>query len=174
MSQLALIARPDGEVLIEAASVCNPFLLEYHYLGPLASARLWLASFTNDEIDQCQAWRWPTSRHLPADGSCLELSRWCIGPTAGKNAGSWFMARAVRLIRGAFPSVSLLVSYSELGKHTGALYKSCNWEAWPTHHSERWEQDGIGYASGHGSWDGITVQAPKMRWRLGLGEKETP
>jgi hypothetical protein len=79
-------------------------------------------------------------------------------------AGSWFMARAVRIIRDVSPGVEMLVSYSELGRHTGALYRSCNWQPWPTHHAVRYEADGVGYPSGHGSWDGVVVQSPKMRW----------
>jgi hypothetical protein len=167
-TQLSLEARPSNTVLVEAASVCNPFLEEHYYLGTLAHAQLWLATFTEDELTQCQAWRWPTSRNLPADQSVLELSRWCIGPAARRNAGSWFNARAMRIIRQSFPTVTTLVSYSELGKHEGGLYRASNWEAWPTHHAERFLRDGVGYPSGHGSWNGVDVEAPKMRWRYDL------
>ncbi len=167
--QQSLLARPVNQVVIETGTVCNPVLEQFHYLGPLRTARLWLAVFNKDEITQCQAWKWPTGRMLPSDGTLLELARWCITPSAEANAGSWFMARAVRLIRRTCPDVKRLISYSELGHHSGGLYRACNWDEWPTHHADRWRAtDGEGYPSGHGSWDGLTVQTPKLRWKYDL------
>jgi hypothetical protein len=55
--QGSLLERTEGEVLVEAASVCNPFLEEHHYLGALPVARLWLAAFTAGELVQVQAWK---------------------------------------------------------------------------------------------------------------------
>jgi len=164
--QLALFGRVVGAVCVESAAVCNPLLEGHHYLGPLTSARLWLALFDDEGLTQVQAWRWPTSRRITED--VLELSRWCIGPRSNRNAGSWFNARAVRIIKRTFPNIRQLVSYSELGKHDGGLYRASNWESWPTHHADRFALDGVGYRSGHGSWDGVTVQSPKMRWRIVL------
>lgn len=166
--QLSIQPRPIGEVVVESRQVCNPFLEVHHYLGRLSFASLWLALFDDDGLTQCQAWKPPTARLLPSDGTVLELARWCIGPRSKVNAGSWFNARAVRIIRQIFPAVRTLVSYSELGHHSGGLYRASNWEEWATHHADRYRTDGIGYPSGHGSWDGITTEAPKLRWRLDL------
>ncbi len=116
------------------------------------------------------AWRWPTARLLPADGTWLELARWCLTPEAGKNAGSRMMGWARRWIARNLPAVTTLVSYSDIVIHTGALYQASGWESAPTHHAERFDLDGIGYASGHGSWDGVNRQAPKRRWLVRLGE----
>ena len=162
MNQLSLLPRVSGAVTVSSPPECNALLSEYHYLGPVSSGVLWLGWYEQDELVQCQVYRHPSSRHI--DPTWLELSRWCIGPTAGRNAGSRFHAGAVRLIRSIRPDATTLVSYSELGRHTGALYRSCNWEPMPTHHAIRYEQDGQGYPSGHGSWDGVTTQQPKMRW----------
>ncbi len=146
-------------------AVANLVLAKFHYLGPIRAGRYVLGHHQRGELVQVQVWRWPTARLLPSDGSMLELSRWCITPMADKNAGSWFMSRAVRWLRRNAPQVMQLVSYSELGRHTGSLYRACNWQPWPTHHAERFNADGVGYPSGHGSWDGMRVEAPKMRWR---------
>lgn len=52
---------------------------------------------------------------------------------------------------------------------TGSLYKASGWQYAPTHHGERYDANGKGYPSGHGSWDGVTQQSPKHRWIYELG-----
>jgi hypothetical protein len=113
----------------------------------------------------CQLYRSPTARMMN-DPHRLELVRWCLTPAAGKNAGSRMMAWVARQLRRT--TYRQLISYSELGRHTGALYRASGWVPWPTHHANRYMENGVGYPSGHGSWDGVTVQRPKMRWRFEL------
>lgn len=137
----------------------------HHYLGPVASLRYGFAGWTDNVMVACMAWRWPTARMLPADGTWLELSRWCLTPAAGPNAGSRMMGWAARWLRRNAPHVTTGVSYSDpVHGHTGALYKASGWHYQPTHHGERFDLDGVGYPSGHGSWDGNTTQTPKHRW----------
>jgi len=144
----------------------NQALAENHYLGPYRGAGVRACICSHDRA-QFQIWATPTSRHLnEIDG--WELVRWCILPEAPRNAGSWFMGRVRRWLRSYANAPSVLVSYSELGHHDGALYKASGWSPWPTHHADRFMADGIGYPSGHGSWDGVNRQAPKMRWRIDL------
>lgn len=164
---LPLIAEP-GFGTGTTAEV-NPILHTFHYLGPVGGAikAILVNRSVLGEIDQCQVWKLPIARHLPSDGTWLELARWCI-VTDEKNAGSWFMGRARRWMRRNMPEVSTLVSYSELGRHSGGLYRASGWELKPTHHSERFHKDGIGYASGHGNWRGGARQAPKERWVIEL------
>lgn len=153
-----------------AASEVNPLLAQDHYLGTVSGARVCFAGWVDDTLVACQAYRWPTARMLPSDGSWLELSRWCLTPNAGKNAGSRMMRWAKGEIRKTFPAVTTLVSYSDpVHGHTGALYKASGWSYEPTHHGKRFDVDGIGYASGHGSWDGTTIQTPKHRWIYTIG-----
>jgi hypothetical protein len=143
----------------------NPLLSCEHYLGPVSSCRYAFAGWVDDELVACQVWRWPTARMLPSDGSWLELSRWCLTPDAGRNAGSRMMAWAARWLRRNASGVTTLVSYSDpVHGHTGALYKASGWAYTPTHHGDRYDANGVGYPSGHGSWDGETVQSPKHRW----------
>src|SRR5690606_32459791 len=103
-------------------------------------------------------WKHPTSRRLPAFGTWLELSRWCLTPSAGENAGSRMHRWSTRLIRHHLPAVTTLVSYSDPSHgHTGALYRACNWQWAPTWHRLRTPP------SGNGNW-GTGAQAVKDRW----------
>lgn len=138
----------------------NPLLAEHHYLGPMKGGRLVvLGGVKPGRVVACQVWRTPTSRRLPSDGSRLELSRWCLTPDAGENAGSKMHKAAVRLIRERHPEVVALVSYSDPSAgHTGALYRACNWVWRPA-----WNRLRPPPSRG-GTWDGVTVQAVKDRW----------
>ena len=149
------------------ASEVAPLLAARHYLGPVRSARYAFGGWVDDVLVACQVYRQPTARHMNDPGR-LELVRWCLTPEAGKNAGSRMMGWVVRWLRRNAPEVRELISYSDLTMHTGALYRASGWAEWATHHAERFRVDGIGYASGHGSWDGKTIQAPKLRWRFEL------
>ncbi len=136
----------------------NPLLREHHYLGPVEWGWV-VCQWKDGEVVGAMVWKNPTSRHLPSDGSWLELSRWCLTPSGGKNAGSRMHAYAVRKIRELYPAVTTLVSYSDPSVgHTGSLYKACNWQWRPT-----WVQLKPP-PSGGGSWDGKTRQSPKARW----------
>ncbi len=160
-------ANPTSTLHVETATVTeiNPLLASAHYLGPVSSARVCFAGWVADELVACQAWRWPTARMVPTDW--LELSRWCLTLEAGENAGSRMMGYVRRWIRRNIPKVTALVSYSDPSRgHTGALYRASGWSYAPTHHGLRYDLDGVGYASGHGSWDGQTIQSPKHRWMI--------
>ena len=144
---------------VGTAADANPLLRDRHYLGPLYSgATLVVIGATDGRVVAAQMWKHPTSRRLPSDGSWLELSRWCLTPEAGANAGSRQHRYAAKLIRKLLPSVTTLVSYSDPGHgHTGALYRACNWEWRPTWLRLRPPP------GGHGDW-GTGPQAVKDRW----------
>lgn len=138
----------------------NAMLSRHHCLGPLHSgARLTVVGAPpGDEPVAAMMWKHPTTRNLPADGTWLELSRWCLTPGAGENAGSRMHKWSLRLIREHLPEVTTLVSYSDPAHgHTGALYRACNWQWAPTWHRLR------PAPSGHGDW-GSGRQAVKDRW----------
>jgi len=143
----------------EAADI-SALLRREHYLGPLKGGRLIMAA-RDQSGDPVAAlvWRSPTSRRMPSDGTFLELSRWCLTPAAGVNAGSRSHGAAVRLIRQLFPGVTTLLSYSDPSAgHRGELYRACNYLWAPTWHRLRPPPTGLG------SWDGVTRQAVKDRW----------
>lgn len=139
----------------------SPLLAAHHYLGPIKAGGYDLIVVgTRDDVPVAvQVWRRPTSRRLPSDGSWLELSRWCLTPDAGTDAGSRNHRWAVKLIREHRPNVTTLVSYSDPSHgHTGALYRACNWQWWPTWLRLRTPP------SGNGAWVTGKVQAVKDRW----------
>ena len=137
----------------------NGLLAARHYLGPIGTGRLIHAGFVDGRPVAAQVWKAPSARHLPADGTWLELARWCLTPDAGPNAGSRQHRQSVRKLRQMLPDVTTLVSYSDPSVgHTGSLYKACNWLWRPTWHRLRPPP------SQGGSWDGMKVQAVKDRW----------
>lgn len=158
----ALWPNPDGFSL-GSLTEANALLARYHYLGPIAWARIVICQWAGGEVVGAQVWRLPTARHLPSDGSWLELSRWVLTPAGGRNAGSRMHRAAVRIIRQRSPEVTTLVSYSDRSAgHTGSLYRACNWQWRPTWHRLKPPP------SGGGTWDGITRQEPKDRWIFAL------
>ena len=143
---------------IGSASEANPLLARAHYLGPMRSGRLVVVGSVGDAVAACQVWKLPTSRHLPNDGTWLELARWCLTSQVGDNAGSRMHKYAARLIRD-HGDVRTLISYSDPSVgHTGALYRACNW-VW----APQWQRLRTP-PTGGGTWDGIKVQVPKDRW----------
>lgn len=164
-------ANPTPALHFEEASrlEVNVLLAQQHYLGPVKSSKFCFAGWMDDTLVACQVWRWPSARMLPSDGSWLELTRWCLTPDAGKNAGSKMMGWVRRWLRKNAPEVTTLVSYSDpVHGHTGGLYKASGWTYTPTHHGLRYDANGVGYPSGHGSWDGVTKMTPKHRWTYDL------
>jgi hypothetical protein len=154
----ALWPEPDG-FHVGTVDEANALLRERHYLGAIDWGRLVICQWVGGSVVGAMVWRHPTSRRLPSDGSWLELSRWCLTPEGGPNAGSRMHRAAVRIIRDRLPSVTTLVSYSDPSVgHTGSLYRACNWRWRPTWMQLRPPP------SGGGSWDGVTRQEPKARW----------
>lgn len=57
-----------------------------------------------------------------------ELARLFIEDETPKNTETWFMSRAVRMIRKRYPAVELLVSYADPSRgHSGTIYRAGNW-----------------------------------------------
>ena len=153
---------PPGQLVWSEATIAevNALLAGNHYLGPLRNGgRFLFAGFVDGAAVAAQVWRAPTARHLPADGSWLELSRWCLTPAAGANAGSRMHGWVVKWLRANAPDVTTLVSYSDPSRgHTGALYRACNWKWRPTWHRLRPPP------TGNGAWSPGEMQAVKDRW----------
>lgn len=155
---LHLWPEPDG-FHVGALTEANHLLAEQHYLGPLDWARFVLCQWRDGAVVGAMVFRPPTSRRLPSDGTWFELSRWCLTPRSGPNAGSRMMKIAVSELRKRWPRLTTLVSYSDRSVgHTGVLYRACNWQWRPTWHRL------APPPTGGGSWDGVTMQEPKDRW----------
>lgn len=155
-----LFPEPDGFSRVSMAEA-NDLLARAHYLGPLVAggAVLCVGGWAGGGLVATAIWRHPTARHLPNDGTWLELSRWCLTPAIGANGGSRMHAWTVRQLRQDLPQVTTLVSYSDPSQgHTGALYRACNWQWAPTWHRLRPPP------TGQGSWRPGVQQAVKDRW----------
>lgn len=154
---------PDGYDRITRAEA-NALLASRHYLGPARRGTYVFGQFVAGELVACQIWNGnPSARHLPQDGSWLELSRWCLTPAAGTNAGSRMHKWARRWLLDHVDSATTLVSYSDPSQgHTGALYRACNWTWSPTWHRLRPPP------SGNGSWTAGMPQSVKDRWTFNL------
>lgn len=149
----------DGFSAVPLAEA-NELLARAHYLGAARQARFVLGHRYDGELVAVQTWRSPAARHLPADGSWLELSRWCLTPEAGANAGSRMHRKAARWLRQNAPEATTLVSYSDpRAGHTGSLYRACNWLWSPTWHRLRPPPTGNGAWAAHSGAEGV-----KDRW----------
>ena len=166
MSLLSMLSGEGWTFDTTSVDVANILLGQYHYLGPATRGQAF-AGHLDGVLAAVQVWRQPSSRHLPSDGTWLELCRWCLAPYAGANAGSRQHGAFIRWVRANRPHVTTLVSYSDPSQgHTGALYKACNWQWAPTWHRL------YPPPSGNGSWDGVTMQATKDRWVFPLRDDE--
>lgn len=145
----------------------NYLLATSHYLGPVRSGRVEvvLVGYLDGLPIAAQVWKRPTSRRLPNCGAWLELSRWCLTPAAGPNAGSRQHRAALPYLRAL--GARTLVSYSDPSAgHTGALYRACNWTWAPTWQRLRRPP------SGGGAWSPGHQQEPKDRWVFHLTRRD--
>lgn len=161
LEPIGYLDRQDVLWSLGSLADANLLLREHHYLGPINSggAALVVIGSYCGEIVAAQVWRKPTSRRLPHD-TWLELSRWCLTPAAGENAGSRNHRYALKMIREhCAPDLTTLISYSDPSHgHTGALYRACNWKWRPTWHRLRTPP------TGNGMWQPGVVQSVKDRW----------
>ena len=57
----------------------------------------------------------------------LELRRMAIKHTAPKNTASWMLGVTRKLIKRKFPECIGLISYQDVDKHRGTIYKASGW-----------------------------------------------
>lgn len=144
------------------ASEIAPLLSTEHYLGPIGNSKVSFAGWVENELVAAMSFRQPTAKYLPNDGTWWELTRWCLTPEAGKNAGSRMFGWVRRWLLRHRPELTTLVSYSDPSQgHTGTLYRACGWQWVPTWHRLKPPP------SGNGSWNG-EVQSVKDRWMYPL------
>lgn len=85
-------------------------------------------------------WSNPVARNLPQT-AWMELRRLAIGP-APKNTASRMLAIMARLIRRKRPLVVRLVSYQDLGVHTGTIYRAAGWVPTIVNADGNWNRPG--------------------------------
>lgn len=163
VTALSLWEIPDGYERVTLTEA-NHLLRDTHYLGATHRGTYAFGQHDAGALVACQIWNGnPSARHLPQDGTWLELARWCLTPAAGLNAGSRMHKWVRRWLLANVPDATTLVSYSDPSQgHTGALYRACNWTWAPTWHRLRPPP------SGNGSWTSGVTQSVKDRWVFAL------
>jgi hypothetical protein len=101
-------------------------------------------------------WSNPVARNLPQT-EWLELRRLAIGPEAPRNTASRMLAVMARLIHRIRPEVSRLISYQDLGVHTGVIYKAAGWIPTTVNKDGTWNRPGR-------SRPKAQSESPKQRW----------
>lgn len=87
-------------------------------------------------------WSLPVARLLPQDGSCLELRRFALSPTAPRNSASRMLGWMARDIAGRRSEVRRLVSYQDCTVHRGTIYKASGWNPSSTPTGGDWNHQG--------------------------------
>lgn len=72
-------------------------------------------------------WTNPLARMLPQQ-TWIELNRFAIASDRPKNTASRMLAWMTRDIRKRFPEAVRLISYQDLGSHSGTIYRAAGWE----------------------------------------------
>jgi hypothetical protein len=73
-------------------------------------------------------WSHPVSRNLP-QVHWLELRRMAICDERPDNTASWMLGIMARLLKKQRPHLAKLISYQDLGCHSGTIYKAAGWVA---------------------------------------------
>lgn len=130
--------------------LAKPFVEHHHYSASYPAARLAVGMFrkagpaADTQLVGACVFSVPMNqravpKHLglpPEDGA--EIGRFVLTPEVGFNGESWFLARAMALLRAAKPSIRGLISYADplertaldgtltKAKHWGTIYKASN------------------------------------------------
>lgn len=122
--------------------------------------RVCYAAEGNNVFYAVASWSNPVARLLP-QRTWLELRRFAIAPDAPRFTASRMLGWMRRDILKRFPEVERLISYQDLDKHTGTIYKASGWRP-----AENFQPRARGW--GNRPRIGRTNQAvaPRMRWEL--------
>ncbi|HYE77956.1 MAG TPA: hypothetical protein VEI97_08225 [bacterium] len=71
-------------------------------------------------------WTRPINRSLPVK-TWLELRRLAVAPDAPRNTASRMLAWMARDIARTRPEVVRLISYQDVERHTGGIYRAAGW-----------------------------------------------
>lgn len=115
----------------------------------------YVATF-NDTAYAAAIWTHPVNRDLPQD-TWLELRRLAIAPDAPKNTASRLLGVMARLVKKSRPELVRLVSYQDMGVHTGTIYRAAGWEATTVKRFSSW-------TNGTRSRPDDQAKSDKQRW----------
>lgn len=86
------------------------------------------AATFEDRIFAVAIWSHPVNRTLPQK-TWIELRRMAICDERPDNTASWMLGIMARLLRRERPQLVKLISYQDLGVHSGTIYKAAGWTA---------------------------------------------
>jgi GNAT superfamily N-acetyltransferase len=103
-------------------------LSKYHYLPNAGRGGIAYGAYLSEELISVVVFSPPIRQNIDIGKKFLELSRFCVHPKyQKKNLGSWFISRAIKLLKEEKPDIEAIVSYCDTTfNHDGALYKSLN------------------------------------------------
>jgi len=84
------------------------------------------AAVFDERIFAVAIWSHPVSRNLPQT-NWLELRRLAICDERPKNTASWMLGIMARLLKKDKPHLVRLISYQDLGVHSGVIYRAAGW-----------------------------------------------
>jgi len=83
------------------------------------------AAYFNNIYYGVAIWTSPVARSLPQN--ILELRRLALSEDCPKNSASYFIGKMTKKIKKDFKEVKKLISYQDMSKHCGTIYKASNW-----------------------------------------------
>ena len=105
-------------------------------------------------------WSNPVARNLPQQ-TWMELRRLAVAPDRPKNTCSRILAVMARLIAKEKPSVERLISYQDLGVHTGTIYRAAGWTETTTNPDGNWTRRKRARPTAQSEY-------PKRRWEKAI------
>ena len=119
----------------------SEFLDAYHYIGK-GRGGICVGSYLNDVLIGCIVYSKKLRQNQNFGQDFRELSRLCIHPNYHKkNFGSWFISRSYK-----FLDVKLIIAFTDTtAGHSGAVYKSSNFELSHEIDSDYWYIDTDGF-----------------------------
>lgn len=106
------------------------WMLREHYLGKWPGVSTALVALCRDDVPVgCIVFAVPPRETIARYGKMTwELARLWVDDSEGRNTESWFISRAVKLVRRHCPEIECLVSYADPSVgHQGTIYRASNW-----------------------------------------------
>jgi len=116
---------------------CSSILSAHHYLGGSFKSGFNVGLFCDGKLNGCLVFSPLPVPEIAVgafglerndQGGLFDISRLCVSPevqATEHNISSWFVARAIKLLRKQTTTRAIL-SYADNDHHTGTIYRACN------------------------------------------------
>jgi hypothetical protein len=138
------------------ADEARKFLEKYHYSGTLGRGGISICAYLpNRELIAVTVFSTMIRQNITqmwgmTDKEVRELSRLAIKSDRHmRNFASWFLTRAITIVKEKLKEVKMLVSYADATyNHLGTIYKASNWNLDGESPADYWYVDKEGYVTG--------------------------